>query len=402
MPSLNYTTNMTVPRDRVWVFVRDINNWASLVKGYQGHELIGERESIWTVKGELGPVTRITKVRITVTEWVDGERVAFAVKGLNEPITGEGSITVRDAGTGTEISGTGNIQFGGALAPMVNRLIAPFVESVADDLVTKIVATVQGGPLAAAAGAPGAAGWRGALKRLYARIARWVRARFSAGRTPSDVREETGATYAIPQMGSLPAPPAPQPGSWPPPAQGEPVRQSDQVLVGGLLTIGGTYTLEGPRERVWSLLMDPDVLRRCLPGCEQLEVVGDHAYEGVLKVGVAAVRGTYAGKVRLQDIEPPRRCTMVVEGGGPPGSVCGRGVLDLEPQGSGTLLNVRGEAEVSGLIASVGHRLLGGVGKMMLGQFVKTLAQQIASPPGAVTTSSGGEAPVQDARPIVR
>lgn len=184
MPSLSYTTTMTTPRARVWLFVRDVNNWAPLVKGYQSHELITERESVWAVKGELGPVSRTTKFRITVTEWVEGEKVAFTVKGLNEPITGEGSITVRDDGSGTQISGNGTVQFGGALAPMVNRLIAPFVQSTADELVTKIVAAVQGTPEPAIE-KPTATGSRNALVRLYLCILRWMKTKLS-GRKQSD------------------------------------------------------------------------------------------------------------------------------------------------------------------------------------------------------------------------
>lgn len=143
------------------------------------------------------------------------------------------------------------------------------------------------------------------------------------------------------------------------------------------MKIEGKYTLKGPRERVGSLLMDPDVLRRCLPGCQRLDPVGDNTYEGTMKVGVAAVRGTYAGKVQLKDIDPPRCCTMVIEGSGAPGIVRGSGVLELEEQDSGTLVNVQGEAEVSGLIARVGHRLLGGVAKLMLGQFFKSLDKEM-------------------------
>jgi carbon monoxide dehydrogenase subunit G len=183
MPSLDYTTKMTTARDRVWLFVKDMNNWAPLVKGYQNHELITERESIWTVKGELGPINRTTKFHITITERVDGERVAFAVKGLNEPVTGEGAISLRDDGTGTEINGKGDIQFGGAMGPMVNRLLTPFVQSIADDLVTKIVAAVQETPPVQPIKMPAMARWRSALKRLYLRIADWMMAKFTGRAT---------------------------------------------------------------------------------------------------------------------------------------------------------------------------------------------------------------------------
>lgn len=182
MPTITYTTKMATPRGKVWPFVSDINNWAPLVRGYQSHEIISDRESIWTVRGEVGPISRITKVHINVTEWVDGEKVAFTLQGLNEPVSGEGAIIIRDDGDGTEISGTGSVQFGGALGPMVNRLLAPFVQSVTDELVTKVVAAVQNAPGGTAAVTPRTAEDGAArLRRLYLWIVRWMKTTFGRG-----------------------------------------------------------------------------------------------------------------------------------------------------------------------------------------------------------------------------
>ena len=96
MPGISYTTKMNAPRARVWEFVKDMDNWAPFVQGYQSHVKINDRESIWTVKGEIGPMSRVTKAHVIITEWVEGERVAFTVKGMNEPITGEGAIIISD------------------------------------------------------------------------------------------------------------------------------------------------------------------------------------------------------------------------------------------------------------------------------------------------------------------
>jgi carbon monoxide dehydrogenase subunit G len=145
MPEITYTTTMAAPRATVWDFVRDMNNWAPLTRGYQEHEVIDDRESIWTVKGDLGPISRITKFRVNITEWVEGEKVAFTVTGLNEPINGQGAITIADGDPGsTAIQGNATIEMGGTLGPVVNQLIVPFVEEGADELVTKIVIAVTG------------------------------------------------------------------------------------------------------------------------------------------------------------------------------------------------------------------------------------------------------------------
>jgi len=98
MPEISYVAVMNAARPRVWEFVRDINNWAPLTHGYQAHEVLNDRESVWTVKGDLGPISRVTKFHVTITEWIEGERVSFSVRGLNEPINGEGAIRLGDDG----------------------------------------------------------------------------------------------------------------------------------------------------------------------------------------------------------------------------------------------------------------------------------------------------------------
>ena len=144
MPEITYTTTMQAPRADVWEFVRDMNNWAPFARGYQTHELLNERESVWTVKVDLGPISRVTKFHVSIVEWVEGERVAFTVNGLNEPITGQGAIQLSDDGPGTRIVGDATLAFGGSLGPVVNQLIVPWIQAGADELVTKIVAAVSG------------------------------------------------------------------------------------------------------------------------------------------------------------------------------------------------------------------------------------------------------------------
>ena len=144
MPEVDYTAIIEVPRPTVWEFVRDMNNWAPFATGYQSHEVISDRESIWTVKGDVGPISRVTKFRVIITEWVEQEKVAFTVEGLNEPITGEGAITITDTESGgTEIHADAAINFGGSLGPIIGPFIGPWIKSGADDLVTQIAVALQ-------------------------------------------------------------------------------------------------------------------------------------------------------------------------------------------------------------------------------------------------------------------
>jgi len=143
MPDVDYSTVVPVPRQRVWEFVRDVDNWAPLTRGYQSHQQLSDREYLWVVKAEVGPVSRITRLQVTVTEWVEGERVVFTVRGLDEPVQGQGAIELRDAPEGTTIVSRASIQFGGVLGPLLNRIAGPRAREGADELVAKIVQAIQ-------------------------------------------------------------------------------------------------------------------------------------------------------------------------------------------------------------------------------------------------------------------
>jgi len=145
MPKVDYTATIERPRAVVWEFVKDMNNWAPLAKGYQEHEVVNDRESLWTIKGDIGPISRVTKFHVTITEWLEGEGVGFALKGLNESITGEGAIRLNEAagGASTEVRGEALLEFGGSLGPVINHMFVPWAKQGADELVTKIALTLQ-------------------------------------------------------------------------------------------------------------------------------------------------------------------------------------------------------------------------------------------------------------------
>jgi carbon monoxide dehydrogenase subunit G len=83
---------VAAPFSEVWQFVRDMDNWAPLVTGYQSHDKIDDTESIWFLKGELGGLTRVAEFKAIITEWDESGRVTFELEGVNEPVTGSGSF----------------------------------------------------------------------------------------------------------------------------------------------------------------------------------------------------------------------------------------------------------------------------------------------------------------------
>ena len=146
------------------------------------------------------------------------------------------------------------------------------------------------------------------------------------------------------------------------------------------MKIEGTTDIPAPRERVWAALLDPDTLAKALPGCDRLEQVGPGEFKAVMKVGVGPIKGTFDGKVRLSDLEPPNRYRMALEGTGSPGFVRGEAGMQLSEIETGTRVAYNADVQVGGLIASVGQRMLGGVSKMMLDQFFSRMTEILAIP----------------------
>ncbi|MBI4526089.1 MAG: carbon monoxide dehydrogenase subunit G [Deltaproteobacteria bacterium] len=137
------------------------------------------------------------------------------------------------------------------------------------------------------------------------------------------------------------------------------------------MKIDGTYVFKAPRQRVWDVLLDPHTIEQCMPGCEELKEIGQDQYEATMKIGVAAVKGTYKGKVSIKEKQPPSHYILSGEGSGGPGFMQGDLSIDLEEKNGETILKYSTDAKVGGLIAGIGQRMLGGVAKMMVDQFFK-------------------------------
>jgi hypothetical protein len=155
------------------------------------------------------------------------------------------------------------------------------------------------------------------------------------------------------------------------------------------MKIEGTQELQAPRERVYAALSDPQVLQRCIPGCESLEKTDDDAYAVTIKVGIGMIKGTFKGNVRLEDMRAPEHYRIVVDGKGGPGFVKGSGDFDLEEQDAGTVIKYTGELQVGGAVAGVGQRMIEGAAKMMASRFFSALETEAKASsselePGAV------------------
>jgi carbon monoxide dehydrogenase subunit G len=145
------------------------------------------------------------------------------------------------------------------------------------------------------------------------------------------------------------------------------------------MTMQGEVTLPAERERVWAALNDPEVLKVCIPGCQELEKVSDTEFAAVAKLAVGPVKATFKGNVMLSDIDAPNGYTITGEGqGGVAGFAKGGAKVRLADAEGGTQLSYDVEAQVGGKIAQLGGRLINGVAKKYADQFFGNFAKLLA------------------------
>ncbi len=167
------------------------------------------------------------------------------------------------------------------------------------------------------------------------------------------------------------------------------------------MKLDGSATLQGSPEEVWSVITDPAVLARTIPGCLPLERVGEDSYRMDVSVGVGAVKGTYAGEVHLTDQQRPKSYVMHASGAGAPGQVRATVTIELAPDGDGTVLTYSADAVVGGPVAGVGQRMITGVAKRMAAQFFTAVDAELtgtvvpieAAPSAAAVSRPDSEAP---------
>lgn len=144
------------------------------------------------------------------------------------------------------------------------------------------------------------------------------------------------------------------------------------------MKLDGEYMFNGPREEVWKLVRDPDVLASALPGTQSLEKVSENEYEGDINIRIGPVVGVFSGRLVVSNEQPPESCTLAVEGQGKPGFIKGTGNVNLTDQGdSTTLMTYDGDLQIGGRLASVGQRMIDTASKSMIRQGLGTLNEAL-------------------------
>ena len=130
---------------------------------------------------------------------------------------------------------------------------------------------------------------------------------------------------------------------------------------------------------VWDVLNDPRALEAAIPGADTLVEEGPDRYRAEMSVGIGLIRGRFGGNVQVTDKDEPNSYRMLVDGQGPGGWLKGEGKLSLAEAGpEETLVTVEGDANVGGLLARVGQRMLGNASASLIKQFFGNIEKEIA------------------------
>ncbi|MBN35515.1 MAG: carbon monoxide dehydrogenase [Rhodospirillaceae bacterium] len=159
------------------------------------------------------------------------------------------------------------------------------------------------------------------------------------------------------------------------------------------MDLSGEHRINAPRETVWQALNDPEILKQCISGCQELDKESDTALTAKVKTKIGPVSATFKGKVSLTDLDPPKGYTISGEGqGGVAGFAKGGARVTLEEDGSATVLRYVADGQVGGKLAQVGARLVEGSARKVADDFFKTFNDLV----GTAETPETVETPPQE------
>lgn len=150
--------------------------------------------------------------------------------------------------------------------------------------------------------------------------------------------------------------------------------------------------INASRETVWKALNDPDVLRACIPGCEELTKVDDESFSAKVTLKVGPVKAKMTGDVTLSDIDAPNGYTIEGKGKGNAGFASGGAKIKLEEAADGTLLKYDVNAKIGGRLAEVGGRFIDSTATKMAAQFFDSFEQEVTGERPPVLVETGHQA----------
>ena len=158
------------------------------------------------------------------------------------------------------------------------------------------------------------------------------------------------------------------------------------------MQVKGEYRIASSREAVWEALNDPEMLKKCIPGCQSLEKESDTALNAMVVAAIGPVRAKFATRLSLEDLNPPQSYRLVGESkAGAAGFGRGSAEVVLTEQDGGTLLAYDADFKVGGKLAQVGSRLVLGAVRKTADDFFGTFSKELD--PGAIRSAAPETAP---------
>lgn len=148
------------------------------------------------------------------------------------------------------------------------------------------------------------------------------------------------------------------------------------------MQLKGEQLIDAPRDVVWTAINDPDVLRRSIPGCEELEGSVEEGFTAKVVIKIGPIKAKFSGTVRISDVEAPAGYRLSGEGnGGIAGFAKGEAEVSLTEEGGQTRLTYVCTSQIGGKLAQLGSRLIDSTARKLADQFFQSLAVQIANAP---------------------
>ena len=145
------------------------------------------------------------------------------------------------------------------------------------------------------------------------------------------------------------------------------------------MILSGSKVIDADRQTVWTALNDAEILKRCIPGCQEMTGNAEDGFEAVVTQKIGPVKATFRGTVAISDVIPAQSYRITGEGkGGAAGFAKGGATVTLEDTDEGTLLTYDVEARVGGKLASLGGRIITGVARKLADRFFENFQQALA------------------------
>ena len=170
------------------------------------------------------------------------------------------------------------------------------------------------------------------------------------------------------------------------------------------MELQGSVTIPALPQQVWQALNNPEILRRCIPGCEEVQQISSEEMHARVLLRMGPVRARFTGKVKMTDIRPMQGYTLNFEGsGGSAGFAKGSSVINLEPIGDATQLDYTAQATVAGKLGQIGGRLIDASSKQLADKFFANLKAVLtgdsATPESVMTNSQASSISTHHSKP---